>query len=98
MNMGLKRQFIGTTLATSLDEDWTLSNPLSDKNEDIYTPEDINNKFDDISYGKGTKLIAITQLLFTVLLLLSISTMKPRKFCNQNSKYRVAHRKRIRGI
>lgn len=57
INMELGRQFIATTLSTSLDEDWTMSNPLSNKIDEIYTPEDINNKFDDISYGKGKFLI-----------------------------------------
>lgn len=51
--MDLERQFVTLYLHNGLDADEISVNPLSNKNEDIYTPDDCNDKFDDISYNKG---------------------------------------------
>lgn len=51
--MQLERQFVPTTLHEALEEDEILSHPLSNKNDDILSPRQIESRFDDISYSKG---------------------------------------------
>lgn len=51
--MDLERQFVTAILQNALYFDVTAINPLSNKDEEMYRPEDINRKFDDISYDKG---------------------------------------------
>lgn len=52
--MELERQFVPIIQHTALEIDETTLNPLSNKSEEILTYEEINNKFDGISYNKGT--------------------------------------------
>lgn len=52
--MELERQFVPTIQHTALEIDETSSKPLSNKIEEISTYEEINSKFDGISYNKGT--------------------------------------------
>lgn len=54
--MELERQFVPTTLQGALESDEIFLKPLSNKTDDISTYEEINSKFDAISYDKGTVL------------------------------------------
>lgn len=53
LGMELIRQFVPLTLHVALDADDLALNPLSNEIEEIYIPDDIDAKFDDISYKKG---------------------------------------------
>lgn len=52
--MELERQFVPTFLQSALEIDEMSLTPLSNKREEISTYEEINSKFDGISYNKGS--------------------------------------------
>lgn len=55
--MELVRQFVPLTLQVAFDADDTALNPLSNKIDEIYVPDDIDAKFDDVSYKKGNEYL-----------------------------------------
>lgn len=51
--MEVARQFVPKILQKAFESDDTQAKPLSSPYDDIQTPTDANDKFDDISHSKG---------------------------------------------
>lgn len=79
LNMETARQFVPTTLQKAFEADSSEAKPMSSPSEEVATPKEDMDKFDEITYSKGNvkhKIVDVVKNnMISCLLLLSFQVL-----------------------